>query len=170
MKRTYITQDLLRKHFKFNPKTGSISWLLPTSWRVKVGDEAGSVTVQGYRTIRLFGTLTPAHWLMWFNKHGYWPTEELDHKNGNRQDNRLRNLREGTKLVQSQNQKKYVTNTSGHPNVSWNVGRQRWMAYISIDKRRIMLGQFKEFERACTAAKLGKAKYHAFQPIHRDSA
>lgn len=48
----------------------------------------------GYRTILIDGVNYPASYLAWYWVHGRWPARLLDHINGNRDDNRIDNLRE----------------------------------------------------------------------------
>ena len=50
----------------------------------------------------------------------------IDHINRNTHDNRVENLRWVTALENSQNQGKYKSNTSGHKNICYHKGIDRW--------------------------------------------
>jgi hypothetical protein len=60
---------------------------------------AGSINAAGYRMIAIQGKDYLAHRLVWFVEHdGKWPEAGLvlDHISGDRDDNRIINLREAT--------------------------------------------------------------------------
>ena len=97
--------------------------------------------ITGYKCGQIFGVPLLAHRVLFAMKHGYWP-KEIDHINGNRTDNTIKNLREVTRLQNSKNQKIPVKNTSGHIGVSWNKRDKRWTAYITVNKKRKALGNF----------------------------
>ena len=63
---------------------------------------------------------------------------EVDHKNNDRLDNRLNNLRVVTRQQNSMNRKKQSNNKCGYKGVYEVSGR--WYAKINIDGRHISLG------------------------------
>jgi hypothetical protein len=79
----------------------------------------------------------------------------VDHRNGNRLDNRKENLLVTTKKRNAQNNRKYVNNTSGFKGVryrgcSLRLG-ERWMAHFYIDGKQRSLGTFSTAEEAAEA-------------------
>lgn len=68
---------------------------------------------------------------------------EIDHKNGNRLDNRRSNLRIATHIENCQNSAKTSRNTSGYKGVVFIKDKQRWRASITSNGKTIYLGQFK---------------------------
>lgn len=74
-----------------------------------------------------------------------------DHRNGNGLDNRRANLREATRTENNRNVGQRSDNTSGFKGVSWNKQRQKWVAYIMIDKRQRFLGHYDNPEDAAHA-------------------
>lgn len=70
------------------------------------------------------------HRLAWFYVHGRWPTADIDHINGNRDDNRLCNLREATRQQNIQNSKRRSDNRSGIKGVCWVESRGYWLASV----------------------------------------
>ena len=55
---------------------------------------AGSVHSTGYVRIGIDGRKYTSHRLAWLYVHGVWPSDQIDHINRNRSDNRIANLRE----------------------------------------------------------------------------
>ena len=68
--------------------------------------------------------------------------EYCDHINGNRLDNRRSNLRKATMNQNNQNRASRGS-SSGYRGVSWHKAGKCWEARISVNKRDIRLGLFK---------------------------
>jgi HNH endonuclease/AP2 domain len=107
-----------------------------------------------------------AHRLAWLYMTGAWPKDQLDHKNGVRNDNRWHNLRETTAQENAHNQddnSKKANCYSKHIGVSWHKQRRRWRAYIKVSGKNRHIGLF-DTEKAARAAYL-KAK-DELHPTH----
>lgn len=145
-----LTAERLRSLISYDPDTGNFIWLVAHRGIV-VGSEAGSLDRDGgYIQIGVDHRLYRAHRLAWLYMTGDWPIE-VDHKNGNRADNRWDNLREATRSQNNANGKRRADNTSGHKGISWDSRRGRWHAYININSKRRNLGCFREIESAIAA-------------------
>lgn len=82
----------------------------------------------------------------------YYPLdEELDHVNGLTYDNRKCNLRVVNHMTNMKNTKIKSNNTSGHKGVSFNKLENRWISYITNNKKRIHLGTFESYDDAVKA-------------------
>lgn len=90
---TAVSHQTLLDTLDYDPLTGEFRWKIATSRRVKVGAVAGSRASHGYTTIRLLGKLYYAHILAWFYVKGLWPTGLIDHRDTDRSNNRILNLR-----------------------------------------------------------------------------
>lgn len=88
------------------------------------------------------------------------PELEVDHINGDGLDNRKSNLRLCTSSQNNQNASRRTDNTSGYKGVNWFKPRQRWVARIQVDGKRIGLGSFKDKEMANVAYNQACIKYH----------
>lgn len=84
---------------------------------------------------------------------------DTDHINGNRLDNRKKNLRIVTTSQNLMNQKIKANNTSGVTGVYWSKKSKKWQAYISLYKKTIQLGLFRDKEIAILARKWGEKLY-----------
>lgn len=93
----------------------------------------------GHRMGFLFGKPYQAHRVIWLLSYGVWPTYQIDHIDGNPANNVISNLRDVPNSVNSKNQKKKATNTSGRTGVQWNAREKKWYARININGRNTHL-------------------------------
>jgi hypothetical protein len=84
-----------------------------------------------------------------------------DHIHGkpSRNDNRKANLRLVTVSQNGMNREIGTNNSSGIVGVSWHKQTGKWIARIQIDKKRINLGLFDNFDDAVEARKEAEQKY-----------
>lgn len=69
---------------------------------------------------------------------------DVDHINGNKLDNRRRNLRVCTRSENLQNMKE-LGGSSKYRGVHWDKRRKKWIASIRLDGKKVYLGGF-DFE------------------------
>ncbi len=148
-----MNEDLLNELFDYNGN--DLTWKIKKADKTLIGSVAGWIEKgknTGYRRIEINGKKYQAHRLvlMW---HGVFvpDTMEVDHKNQNRTDNRINNLRLVTKKVNMKNKAKYKNNTSSHTGI-YPDGKS-YKAYIGVDSKLIYLGRFKTIEQAVIARK-----------------
>lgn len=158
-----VTQDRLKKLLSYDPLTGLLSWNETRRTR-KNGCVAGNLRPDGYRRIQVDKKLYYAHQLIWLWVYGEIPSQEVDHINRDRDDNRLCNLRLAKPGENSQNKARYKTNTSGCAGVGWNTKAGKWQARIMHKGKSIHLGYHETLEEAAAARAAAKAKYHTFHP------
>lgn len=142
-----ITQEELIETFDYDPLTGIVTWKKDKG-RIKAGTVVGSKHNRGYLTVRYDYKSYLLHRLIWFMVHGKWP-ENIDHKNGDRTDNRLSNLRKAT-LVQNNH------NTKKKPNAKCQyIGvfphGKKWRSFIRENGKRVYIGSFDSPEQAAKA-------------------
>lgn len=124
-----IDRGTLIETFSYDAETGIFRRIKPIAGR-RIGDVAGRINGNGHRQIGISGKRYMAHRLAWLYVYGVWPSKELDHINGIRDDNRIVNLREATRSENCRNRKKPVTNTSGLKGVTWHKAANKWAAQI----------------------------------------
>src|SRR5258708_4633668 len=103
---------------------------------------AGSRGKLGYRQLGVDGAPYYAHRLAWLLYYGSWPTLALDHKDGDRSNNKIANLREATASLNPSNQKRRSDNVSGYKGVCWHSQSGKWRAYITVNGRQKSLGLY----------------------------
>ena len=95
-----LSRDRLYELLLYNQKTGEFTWKKNRK-KALVGVVAGCRAKTGYWVITIGTRRYYTHRLAWFYMTGAWPSKQIDHINGQRDDNRWCNLREAT---YSQNQ------------------------------------------------------------------
>lgn len=146
-----LTAARLREVLDYNPETGEFRWRMTLSQRAPAGSVAGCISPEKYIRIRIDGVLYHGHRLAWLYVHGEWPSKRLDHKNVQRGENRIANLREATASQNLANRGLDKNNTSGVKGVSWWAGRSKWVAKIECGGRKHTLGYFDSKEAAAAA-------------------
>ena len=147
-----MDQKKLKDLMRYCPDSGNFYWLKSRSGNK--GKVAGAVDVNGYRRI-MFGSNRHgakrylAHRLVWLYVYGDWPDGQIDHKNGDRDDNRIGNLRLASASQNQWNCKTPKNNKSGYKGVYSDRGY--WRAVIRKNGKPKYLGYFDTPELAHAA-------------------
>lgn len=175
--------EMLRKLLRCEPETGKLFWRERSvdlftdgkqsanhncaAWNAKfAGKEAfTSVGSHGYYQGAIFNSPHLIHRVIWAMVNGEWPSDQVDHINGDKLDNRPENLRDVTSQENLRNQKMYCNNTSGHTGVRWYKGRRKWRATIHVSGKRTHLGYFTSKDDAIAARKAAEIE-HGYHPNH----
>ena len=158
-----LTQERLKELLDYDPETGVFTWKsIVFGSHMKVGSVAGSMYSNGYLRIKINGKDYRAHRLAWLYMYGCWPTNQIDHINRVRDDNRIANLREATNKENQWNRGKQKSSTSGFTGVSWHKKSGKWQSRIAVNKKVIQLGVFNTPEEAHAAYVRAKAEHHKF--------
>lgn len=158
------------KILRYDPETGDLYWKERVSRRQKPGDKAGGLNNSGYMTILIKRKRHSSHRLAWLLAHGEWPNI-IDHKNGDRSDNRLANLRNTNRTMNCYNAALSKNNTSGCKGVTFNKSANLWQAAVGEAGRRIYIGVYKTAEEASAAylqaveMKAGEFALHRSRPV-----
>lgn len=160
---------LLRKEMIYDQATGVFTWARTRGGKL-AGTIAGSEKDGGYWVVGLGGKIHLAHRLAWLYVTGSLPKAAIDHKNGDRSDNRFSNLREATWSQNNQNRAIPLTNKSGFIGVCWHKVSEKWVAQFSVGGVRKHLGTFDTAEAAYAVYLAAKAQHHTFQPVPRYEA
>lgn len=169
--------DTLRLLLRYEPETGRLFWRerpesmfadgghsaahCAAKWNTRyAGKEAlTALRVHGYRHGSVLDKQQAAHRVVWALVYGKWPSQDIDHINGDPADNRIINLRLVTKAENMRNQKRYATNKSGATGVNWFKRDRTWQAKITVSGQQVHLGYFKNIDDAIAARKAAEARY-----------
>lgn len=157
-----LTADRLRELFSYDQETGVFTRNKKASSRL-----AGSVSgyihkTLGYVQIGIDYKIYYGHRLAILYVSGDWPTDEVDHINGIRSDNRLCNLRCVDRIVNQQNARSARSDSaSGLIGVGFDKRRGCYRAEIKTKEgRRKYLGTFSTPEQASDAYITAKRILH----------
>lgn len=168
-RRTRPTVARIRELLDCDPATGTLRWKeRPDCPAFKfAGRRAGTFDrTTGYRRVMIDGRYYYEHVIVWVHARGYWPPRQLDHKSGNRVENRLDNLRPATRSQQTQNQKRHADARNPVKGCRQDPSG-RWRATIVHRGRSIWLGSYATLAEA--AAARWKAEEDLFDPAFRRS-
>lgn len=153
-----VTPAYLHERLLLNPDTGVVFWRnsssVPKNWNTKyAGKEAGLKTlVDGYRVVNILNKPYKLHRVVWAMVNGEWPTIDIDHIDGQRDNNAISNLRLAGSVMNHGNMViKRSNNTSGYKGVSWDARYKKWRASIKVNKKAKKLGAFSSKHDAAEA-------------------
>lgn len=93
----------LRELLDYDPETGEFIYLTTRGSARKGTRKFGAANKNGYLGLGVDGKIYAAHRLAWMLFYGEDPPAQIDHINGDRQDNRITNLRSASPLVNAGN-------------------------------------------------------------------
>ena len=142
----------LLENLHYAPETGVFTWIKQKANKIKVGSIAGHKNKKGYIRIRFQNKFYLAHRLAWLYVYKQFPTKDLDHINRNKEDNRLSNLRETSKIENSHNR-----DSKGY---CFHKAANKWMSQITTNRIVRYLGLFNTKEEAREAYLKAKREHH----------
>lgn len=145
-----ITYKELIELLEYDINTGIFTWKQDKSSRATKGAIAGTLS-NGYISITINKHIYRAHRLVWLYCFQEWPSNYLDHINGDKIDNRLDNLREATTVENSYNIKAHKDSSTGIKGIYFNKANNNYRAQIRYNGKTISLGSFKTPEEASLA-------------------
>jgi hypothetical protein len=147
----------LKELLRYDPQTGEFFWRVRTG-RALIGMRAGCVHHDGYRVICIQGKLYYDGRLAWLYVYGHFPKEHIDHKNRDKLDCRIANLREATDRQSLANRKIMGNSRNGFKGIQ--KSRNKWVARIWSNGARLYLGTFATPEAAHAAYRAAAKKLH----------
>jgi hypothetical protein len=146
-----ITHGELKALLDYDETTGIFTWRISPRYRINIGDTAGCVNNKGYIHIQISGVKYLAHRLAWLYTFGGLPDPALDHINGDKQDNRICNLRLATNAENCRNRGANRNNKTGFKGVCKVKGLNKWVAQCTDGSNRTYLGCYNSPQEAHAA-------------------
>ena len=156
-KEDLLTADQVRLLIDYDPDTGAMTRKVE-SMGYRKGAKGGYKDVHGYARIEINGVTYRAHRVAWLHYYGEWPRGAIDHINGDRLDNSIKNLRVASPSVNSQNIGNRADNQTGYKGV--RINGSGWSASIRVNNKRIHLGTYKTPEEAYAVYVAAKDELH----------
>jgi len=134
-----LTYEEAVQRFEYDPLTGFLRSRSPNSrsWVTKPN-------MFGYLCISYKGKLIRCHRIVWLLHKRKWPKHQIDHINRNRSDNRIENLRDVPRRINSANK----INNARMVGTTWHPDKKKWKAKIQVNNKSIHLGYFNTQEEA----------------------
>lgn len=131
---------------KYNKNTGIFIWKKTFSDKKIINKKAGCDNGIGYIKITIGRKRFYAHRLAWYFVHKKWPKGTIDHINGNRSDNRIKNLRDVSHRQNCLNAK--VHRNGRLAGASYHASKQIWTSSYYEKGKKIFIGRFKTEKEA----------------------
>jgi hypothetical protein len=141
-----VTSERVRELLDYDPSTGVLTWKVMGSGMKR--REAGCKRKDGRVIVRVDRIAYLRSRLAYLWMTGEWPTDEIDHINGDAGDDRWTNLRPATSLQQKHNRKVRKSSTTGLKGVLWSQRDNSWTARICVNGSNVHLGTFRTPEAA----------------------
>lgn len=155
-----LTAQRLRELFSYNADDGVFTRLTQRG-PSKPGPVKPCLDSHGYQILRVDYRLHRLHRLAWLHVHGEHPKGDIDHINGDRADNRLRNLRDVTRSENCQNLRGAQSHSKlGTLGVSAVHNSSRFRARIFVNGAEKYLGCFDSEQEAHDAYLQAKREIH----------
>lgn len=150
--------DDILETFSYDPESGDIVWK-KKGHRKTPGQLAGSNNKADYRRLRVKGAMVLAHRAAWVLMTGEWPSQDIDHIDGDPHNNAWSNLRQATASQNCFNQRVRRKHSTGHKGV-YRQPSGKWSASICGNGRQIYLGTFALKEDAIIARQNAAIRLH----------
>lgn len=164
MDRSQITPEFLKSVLTYDTFSGSLTWKTRPremfssdgsfkTWNTRFSEKPAlsCVSLTGYLHGRILGIGFLAHRVAWAIHSGRWPDHEIDHLNGDRQNNSILNLREVLPSENRKNTRLRSDNTSGACGVYWDKDLKKWRSAIGLSGKLIHIGVYKNKDDAINA-------------------
>lgn len=164
-----LSRDKVSRILGYDDVSGELYWKVNRTSNARAGSVAGYIT-DGYRRVKINGVLFSVHRVIWLLVHGVWPTDQIDHIDGNPLNNAIENLREVTNQENNRNRGLSRRNKSGFMGVVYARKTGKWWGHIKVDGRTILSPGYRRMESAIAWRRRMNRKYQFHQNHGRSTA
>lgn len=161
-----------RTLLSYEPTTGLLTWKTRVAgaserelkrWNSRYAGKVAcgnARTRSGHQQMHIDGRMYYAHRVIWLMITGAEPIEQVDHVNGDPDDNKWVNLRLASHADNVNNSGLRSNNNSGHKGVHWSRASKKWHAQIGVNRRKLHLGLYEEIDDAVAAYRVAAQVCH----------
>lgn len=135
----------LNKNIEYNKKTGILFWKKKIG-RGLANQKCGNIGSDGYVRLGIMNKSYKLHRIIWLLENNSWPEKELDHLDGNKNNNKIENLRDVSKRVNLCNFE--IHRKGKQAGVVFDKKKKLYRSRINYNKTQIYLGRYKQKEKA----------------------
>lgn len=143
-----MSQERLKELLEYDPDTGWFTRRVQVNNRC-AGIIAGSINEDGYVSIGIDNKRYLAHRLAWLYIYGKWPDYDIDHRDKDKSNNSINNLRLAIEGINNYNRDAQINNILGVKGVKQHGNK--YIARRTIRGNTIYLGIFNTIEEATKA-------------------
>lgn len=143
-----LSHQKLLEYLIYYPLLGLWEWRNPSIMNKRPRTTVGTISVYGYRIITINGTKYRSGRLAWFYMTGEWPTQEIDHDDRDKINDKWDNLRDLFRSENALNRDLQSNNTTGVRGVYWSEERQKWVVQVKKDGINYSGGRFDSLSEA----------------------
>ena len=155
--KNYPTKEQLHQLFSY--KDGNLYWKVSRNNNIKIGQEAGMLRPDGYKRVNIDKKNYYLHRLIFIYHNGFI-SDEIDHIDNNRSNNKIENLRIATRSQNTLNCKINSRNTTGIKGITFDKDKFKYRPYLSVNGKRLYLGCFDFLDDANQELQKARIKYH----------
>ena len=153
----------LKDIWNYDPRTGVFRWKVHASRKCRAGTIAGSNKEARYGSCYIELCYKQerylAHRVAWAFVNGDWPSLDIDHKNGDKADNRIANLRLATRSQNIAHKSVNAHSLTGVKGVYRDKRDGRFYPYLDTKHGRVALGGFASLDAAGKAREIAEKRY-----------
>lgn len=160
-------EEYVKANLNYDRFTGDLHWTCEGGFNRNTTKPAGTVVGDGYKSITTIYGLLKCHKICWYLAYGSWPDKHIDHIDGNKENNRLDNLRLVTNQQNSFNARGHKDGSSRFKGVFLEGRSGKWLARISKSGKSKHIGYFScEVEAAKAYNKAAKELFGEFARLN----
>lgn len=145
------SRDFLRDLFDYDPNTGNLIYRRSVPQK-KAGSIAGTRHYSGYLIVCISYKIYMLHRLVWAWHYGPAAVDvEIDHKDHDKSNNRIENLRTVSRRGNALNQPLYKNSRSSVTGIQWRPKYRYWEVSVAVGNKRRHVGTFKSYDEALAA-------------------
>ena len=144
-----MDKEYVRYLFDYDASEGKLKWKNHLTKSNRNGQYAGSINGKGYYCVTINKKSFRIHRLIWLYHKGFLP-DIIDHKDLNKLNNRIENLREAT-IQQNNANKSGLGSNTGFKGIRWVQSRKKYKVYITHNHVNYYLGLFTNLDEAVEA-------------------
>ena len=153
-----LNVELVKQTYKYR-EDGTLECIHPWTKRNE------SLLPIGYLYGAIGKRLIPSQRIVWALHHGDPGEMDVDHKDGNKTNNRIENLRLLTRSENNQNKRNAQSNSeSGIKGVHYDKARNKWAASLNSKGVKLFFERFDTQEEAIKAREWAVKHYHQYSP------